>query len=101
MKIQHDCMWLIYEIGMWKRGIKNNKNFVVSIAKLLSNNNIKKKCIIKNGFIAKAMLLMKNLDINEHQKWINYEEYYFFLKIIIKKYKFWKWGIVRIYNQNI
>ena len=42
--------------------------------------------MIRHDFITRAIILMiTNLDINKHPKWISYEDYYKYLKIIIKK----------------
>ena len=63
----------------------NNKDFVESILKICINNNIKKTNIIRHDYITRAMLLIiKELRLNENPKWISYEDYYNFLKIIIK-----------------
>ena len=64
----------------------NNKDFVVSVSNVLNNNNIKKKDIIRHDYITRTMMLMiKSLDIKEEPKWISYDEYYKYLKNVIKK----------------
>ena len=64
----------------------NNKDFVESISKICINKNIKKTNIIRHDYITRSILLIKkDLNINENPKWISYEDYYNFLKILIKK----------------
>ena len=62
----------------------DNKDFLDTISKVIINNSFNNNNIIRHDYITLAIILMiNNLKLNENVRWINYEEYLTFQKMII------------------
>ena len=62
----------------------NNIDFLNNIRKLLSNNILNEKNIIRHDYIQRSIILLnKDLKIDDNLKWLNYDELNSYLKKII------------------
>ena len=71
-------------IYIYQKKATNNLNFVKSLIKVLINDDLRDKKIIRKDFKTRTLLcIIKDFDFNKNMKWISFEEISNYLNYLI------------------